>query len=155
MGVGAFAIDAEPVKRSRMRRGEIAVGAASGGRVHQIEADFGGERLGMFEQRGARIAFLVRRPVQVSGHRDADAFALRCQAAATAADPIDAVHAVVAEAVRDGASIDARLGTEIRRDGDSYVINGLKWWTSGAMDKRCRVAIFMGQTDLGAPPYKR
>jgi predicted metal-dependent enzyme (double-stranded beta helix superfamily) len=49
---------------------------------------------------------------------DADAFALRCQAAATAADPIDAVQAVVAEAVRDGASIDARLGTEIRRDGD-------------------------------------
>jgi acyl-CoA dehydrogenase len=33
------------------------------------------------------------------------------------------------------------------RDGDHYVINGRKWWTSGAPDKRCKIMIFMGQTD--------
>ena len=54
------------------------------------------------------------------------------------------------------ASSDAtNIRSEIRRDGDSYVINGRKWWTSGAMDRRCRVAIFMGQTDPQAPPHKR
>ena len=35
----------------------------------------------------------------------------------------------------------------IVRDGDEYVINGRKWWTSGAGDPRCRIAIFMGKTD--------
>src|SRR5882724_8934884 len=45
------------------------------------------------------------------------------------------------------ASSDAtNIRSEIRRDGDHYVINGRKWWTSGALDKRCRVMIFMGQT---------
>src|SRR4029077_8106577 len=54
------------------------------------------------------------------------------------------------------ASSDAtNIRSEIRRDGDSYVINGRKWWTSGAMDRRCRVVIFMGQTDPEASPYKR
>src|SRR5690606_4643570 len=40
----------------------------------------------------------------------------------------------------------------IRRDGDDYVINGRKWWSSGAMDPRCRIAIVMGKTD---PSEKR
>jgi acyl-CoA dehydrogenase len=54
------------------------------------------------------------------------------------------------------ASSDAtNIRSEIRRDGDHYVINGRKWWTSGAMDKRCKLAIFMGQTDPEAPPHKR
>ena len=42
--------------------------------------------------------------------------------------------------------------TRIERDGDEYVINGRKWWTSGAMDARCKIAIFMGVTDPDADP---
>jgi acyl-CoA dehydrogenase len=54
------------------------------------------------------------------------------------------------------ASSDAtNIRSEIQRDGDHYVINGRKWWTSGAMDKRCKFAIFMGQTNPEAPPHKR
>lgn len=54
------------------------------------------------------------------------------------------------------ASSDAtNIRSEIRRDGDHYVINGRKWWTSGAMDKRCKIAIFMGLTNPEAPPHKR
>lgn len=54
------------------------------------------------------------------------------------------------------ASSDAtNIRTEIRRDGDDYVINGRKWWTSGAMDPRCRIAILMGQTDPEGPKHKR
>lgn len=46
------------------------------------------------------------------------------------------------------ASSDAtNIQCEIKRDGDEYVINGRKWWTSGAMDKRCKILILMGKTD--------
>ena len=46
------------------------------------------------------------------------------------------------------ASSDARnIESEIHRDGGDYVINGRKWWTSGAGDPRCKVLIFMGKTD--------
>ncbi|WP_420593542.1 acyl-CoA dehydrogenase family protein [Deinococcus sp.] len=49
------------------------------------------------------------------------------------------------------ASSDAtNIESSIRRDGDEYVLNGRKWWTSGAGDPRCKVAIFMGKTDAGA-----
>ena len=48
----------------------------------------------------------------------------------------------------DVASSDAtNIEAEIRRDGDHYVINGRKWWTSGAGDPRCKVMILMGKTD--------
>ena len=48
----------------------------------------------------------------------------------------------------DVASSDAtNIQSQIRRDGDDYVINGHKWWTSGANDSRCKVLIFMGKTD--------
>jgi acyl-CoA dehydrogenase len=54
------------------------------------------------------------------------------------------------------ASSDAtNIRTEIRRDGDDYVINGRKWWTSGAMDPRCKIAILMGQTNPEGPKHKR
>ena len=54
------------------------------------------------------------------------------------------------------ASSDAtNIRSEIRRDGDDYVINGRKWWSSGAMDKRCKIIIFMGQTNPENPPHKR
>jgi acyl-CoA dehydrogenase len=54
------------------------------------------------------------------------------------------------------ASSDAtNIESTIVRDGDHYVINGLKWWTSGAGDPRCKVAIFMGKTDPAAPKHKQ
>ncbi|KAH9683570.1 putative acyl-CoA dehydrogenase IBR3 [Citrus sinensis] len=43
----------------------------------------------------------------------------------------------------------------IKRQGDSYIINGNKWWTSGAMDPRCRVLIVMGKTDFSAAKHKQ
>ncbi len=56
----------------------------------------------------------------------------------------------------DVASSDAtNIRSHIERRGDEYVINGRKWWTSGAGDPRCKVAIFMGQTDPAAEPYRR
>jgi acyl-CoA dehydrogenase len=52
------------------------------------------------------------------------------------------------------ASSDAtNIQTEIRRDGDEYVINGRKWWSSGVGDPRCKIAIVMGKTDPGAKTY--
>jgi alkylation response protein AidB-like acyl-CoA dehydrogenase len=49
------------------------------------------------------------------------------------------------------ASSDAtNIATAIRADGDEYVINGRKWWTSGIMDKRCKIMIVMGKTDPNA-----
>lgn len=52
------------------------------------------------------------------------------------------------------ASSDAtNICTEIRRDGDEYVINGRKWWTSGIMDKRCAIMIVMGKTDPSASSH--
>lgn len=49
------------------------------------------------------------------------------------------------------ASSDAtNIECRIDRDGDDYVINGRKWWSSGAGDPRCKVAIVMGKTDMGA-----
>jgi acyl-CoA dehydrogenase len=54
------------------------------------------------------------------------------------------------------ASSDAtNIASSIKREGDEYVINGRKWWTSGAGDPRCKVAIFMGKTDPGAPTHKQ
>jgi len=52
------------------------------------------------------------------------------------------------------ASSDAtNIATEIRRDGDEYVINGRKWWTSGICDERCEIMILMGKTDPSAPTH--
>jgi acyl-CoA dehydrogenase len=51
----------------------------------------------------------------------------------------------------DVASSDAtNIATRIERDGDEYVINGRKWWTTGANDPRCRILILMGKTDPSA-----
>ncbi len=54
------------------------------------------------------------------------------------------------------ASSDAtNIQSSIHRDGDHYVINGRKWWTSGAGDPRCKVFIFMGKTDPEAPRHQQ
>ena len=54
------------------------------------------------------------------------------------------------------ASSDAtNIEASIVRQGDEYVINGRKWWSSGAGDPRCKVAIFMGKTDPTAPKHKQ
>ncbi len=54
----------------------------------------------------------------------------------------------------DVASSDAtNIETAIVSDGDDYVINGKKWWSSGAMDPHCKIAIIMGKTDFDAPRH--
>ncbi|KAL9256268.1 putative acyl-CoA dehydrogenase IBR3 [Drosera capensis] len=54
------------------------------------------------------------------------------------------------------ASSDAtNIECSIIREGDSYVINGTKWWTSGAMDPRCKLLIVMGKTDFNALKHKQ
>ena len=54
------------------------------------------------------------------------------------------------------ASSDAtNIQTSIKREGDEYVINGRKWWTSGAMDPRCKIAILMGLTNPEGPRHQR
>jgi acyl-CoA dehydrogenase len=56
-----------------------------------------------------------------------------------------------AVASSDATNIEAR----IERRGDEYVINGRKWWTSGAGDPRCKIYIFMGKTDPAAPRHSQ
>jgi acyl-CoA dehydrogenase len=56
-----------------------------------------------------------------------------------------------AVASSDATNIEAR----IERRGDDYVINGRKWWTSGAGDPRCKIMIFMGKTDPQAPRHSQ
>jgi acyl-CoA dehydrogenase len=56
-----------------------------------------------------------------------------------------------AVASSDATNIEAR----IERQGDDYLINGRKWWTSGAGDPRCKVLIFMGKTDPAAPRHSQ
>jgi acyl-CoA dehydrogenase len=56
-----------------------------------------------------------------------------------------------AVASSDATNIEAR----IQREGDNYVINGRKWWTSGANDPRCKIMIFMGKTDPDATRHSQ
>jgi acyl-CoA dehydrogenase len=56
----------------------------------------------------------------------------------------------------DVASSDAtNIELRIERDGDEYVLNGRKWWASGALRERCKIMIVMGKTDPGGPPFQQ
>ncbi len=56
----------------------------------------------------------------------------------------------------DVASSDAtNITTSLVRDGDEYVVDGRKWWTSGAADPRCELLVVMGQTDPDAPAHRQ
>ena len=67
-----------------------------------------------------------------------------------------AIRSAFAMTEPDVASSDAtNVATRIERAGDDYVINGHKWWISGAGDPRCRVFIVMGKTDPGAERHRQ
>ncbi|MCL4747423.1 MAG: acyl-CoA dehydrogenase family protein [Burkholderiaceae bacterium] len=73
-------------------------------------------------------------------------------------DPLLAgeVRSAFAMTEPDVASSDAtNIRSRIERDGDHYLINGRKWWTSGAGDPRCKVYIFMGKTNPDAPRHSQ
>ncbi|KAL0045390.1 hypothetical protein WJX82_005473 [Trebouxia sp. C0006] len=55
----------------------------------------------------------------------------------------------------DATNIQSVIRSLACRDGDTYIVNGHKWWTSGAPDPRCKIAIFMGKTDTSATTYKQ
>ena len=55
----------------------------------------------------------------------------------------------------DASSDATNIETSIRRDGDHYVINGRKWWSSGAGDVRCKILVVMGKTDPNAPKHQQ
>ena len=54
-----------------------------------------------------------------------------------------------------GSSDATNIQLSIQRDGDHYVINGRKWWSSGIMDPRCQILIVMGKTDPSAPRHRQ
>ncbi len=60
-----------------------------------------------------------------------------------------------AVASSDATNIEASIERVQADGGDQYVINGRKWWTSGAGDPRCKIMIFMGKTDPGAPRHSQ
>jgi Acyl-CoA dehydrogenase, middle domain len=66
----------------------------------------------------------------------------------------DALQGCLLQA-RVGGCVDDLPRVRVCRQGNEYIINGLKWWTSGAMDPRCKICIFMGKTDPEAAIHKQ
>jgi acyl-CoA dehydrogenase len=60
-----------------------------------------------------------------------------------------------AVASSDATNIEARIERDTSGGRDEYIVNGRKWWTSGAGDPRCKILIFMGKTDPGAPRHSQ
>jgi acyl-CoA dehydrogenase len=60
-----------------------------------------------------------------------------------------------AVASSDATNIECRIERVSGHSGDEYLINGRKWWTSGAMDPRCKILVLMGKTDPQAAPYRQ
>ncbi len=60
-----------------------------------------------------------------------------------------------AVASSDATNIEARIERVSGKSGDEYVLNGRKWWTSGAGDPRCKIYVFMGKTDPDAPRHSQ
>lgn len=54
-----------------------------------------------------------------------------------------------------GSSVATNIETRIERDGDEYVVNGTKWWSSAVGDSHCKIAILMGKTDVNAEKHKQ
>ncbi|MGA3488588.1 acyl-CoA dehydrogenase family protein [Micromonosporaceae bacterium DT55] len=66
------------------------------------------------------------------------------------------IHSAFCMTEPEVASSDAgNIATRIERDGDEYVINGRKWWSTGAMDPTCEIFIVMGKTDPEADRHRR
>ncbi|GKV67387.1 MULTISPECIES: acyl-CoA dehydrogenase family protein [unclassified Sporosarcina] len=66
------------------------------------------------------------------------------------------IRSAFAMTEKDVASSDAtNIESSIRRDGDEYILNGRKWWTSGAGDPRCEIVIFMGKSDPNAAKHEQ
>ena len=87
-------------------------------------------------------------------HGDADALRQRRSSKKQWLEPLLPARSAARFAMTEPevASSDAtNIECRIERHGDDYVINGRKWWTSGAGDPRCKIFIFMGKTDPDAP----
>src|ERR1035438_2109450 len=66
------------------------------------------------------------------------------------------IRSAFAKTEPDVASSDAtNISLRIERDGEDYVLNGRKWWTSNALHPHCRIMIVMGKTQPGAPTYRQ
>ncbi|KAK7834255.1 putative acyl-coa dehydrogenase ibr3 [Quercus suber] len=131
---------------------EIAQGRLGPGRLHHCMRLIGAAERGMqmmaqraLKKQGSFISDIAKCRIEIEKAR---------LLALEAADQLDKLGNKKAQP--QVASSDAtNIESSIKREGDTYVINGTKWWTSGAMDPRCKVLIVMGKTDFTAAKHKQ